>query len=139
MELIFNLSNLFIMPFWLLVILLPHWRWTQRIFNTLLPVVALALLYAVLLLTQIGADAAALLNPSLSGIAALLGTPSGAAVGWVHYLAFDLFVGRWIYLDSREKQLSTWWVSPALFFVLVTGPLGLLLYLAGRAIALRRP
>lgn len=133
METLFNLSNLFIMPFWLMMILLPHWRWTQRIMATLWPIVPLAAVYAVLLLTQMGGDAAeSLMNPTINGIAALLGTPAGAAVGWIHFLAFDLFVGRWAYLDSRQRQLSAWFVSPTLFFVLMAGPLGLLLYLAVR-------
>jgi hypothetical protein len=136
MELLFNVSNLFIMPFWLLMIFLPHWRWTQRIMRSLWPVAALAAVYAALLLPQAGSAANSLLNPTLAGIAGLLGTPGGAAAGWVHFLAFDLFVGRWAYLDSRQRRLSAWLVSPALFFTLMAGPLGLLLYLLAR---LRRP
>lgn len=136
MELLFNVSNLFIMPFWLLMIFLPYWRWTRRIMGSLWPVAALAAVYAVLLLSQVGSAAGSLLNPTLAGIAALLGTPGGAAAGWVHFLAFDLFVGRWAYLDSRQRSLSAWLVSPALFLTLMAGPLGLLLYLLVR---LRRP
>ena len=81
--------------------------------------------------------AGSLLNPTLDGIAGLLGTPAGAAVGWVHFLAFDLFVGRWAYLDSRERGISAWLVSPTLFFVFMAGPLGLLLYLAVRWLSQR--
>ena len=87
------------------------------------------MVYTVLLLSQIGGTAGSLLNPSLAGIASLLGTPAGATTGWVHFLAFDLFVGRWAYLDSRARGISAWQVSPALFFILMAGPLGLLLYL----------
>ena len=137
METIFTLSNLFVLPFWALMIFLPHWRWTQRIMRTLWPVVALAGVYTVLLLTQISGVAGSLLNPTLDGIAGLLGTPAGAAVGWVHFLAFDLFVGRWAYLDSRERGISAWLVSPTLFFVFMAGPLGLLLYLAVRWLSQR--
>ena len=38
-------------------------------------------------------------------------SPAGVAVGWIHFLAFDLFVGRWEYLDSREKSISAWLAS----------------------------
>ena len=138
METIFTLSNLFVLPFWALMIFLPHWRWTQRIMRTLWPVVVLAGVYTVLLLTQIGGVAGSLLNPTLDGIAGLLGTSAGAAVGWVHFLAFDLFVGRWAYLDSRERGISAWLVSPTLFFVFMAGPLGLLLYLAVRWLSQRQ-
>ena len=129
METLFNLSNLWIMPFWLLMIVLPYWQWTRRIMAGLWPILVLAVVYAYLLLSQVGAETGSLLNPTLAGIAALLGTPGGAAAGWVHFLAFDLFVGRWAYLDSRERQISAWLVSPTLFFILMTGPLGLVLYL----------
>ena len=138
LETIFTLANLFIIPFWALMILLPHWRWTQRIMQTLWPVVVLAVLYTLLLLSQIGGAAGSLLNPTLYGITSLLGTPAGAAAGWVHFLAFDLFVCRWAYLDSCERNISAWLVSPTLFFVLMAGPLGLLLYLAVRWVWQRR-
>ncbi|MEX1368657.1 MAG: abscisic acid-deficient protein Aba4 family protein [Nannocystaceae bacterium] len=58
-------------------------------------------------------------------------------MAWVHFLAFDLFVGRWVLLDARERGLSSWLVSPTLVTVLMFGPLGLLLYLGLRAT--RRP
>lgn len=138
METFFSLSNLFVIPFWLLMILLPGWRWTQRIMRSIWPVVVLATVYAVLLVTQIGAAAGSLLNPTLDGVASLLGSPAGAAVAWIHFLAFDLFVGRWAYLDSRERGLNAWLVSPTLLFVFLAGPLGLLLYLAVRGLAERR-
>jgi hypothetical protein len=132
MEILFNLSNLFILPFWLMMIFLPHWHWTQRVMATLWPIAILAFMYAGLLLTQFSGVSGSLLNLTLDSIAGMLGTPAGAAVGWVHFLAFDLFVGRWAYLDSRERGLSAWLASPALVFILMAGPLGLLLYLLVR-------
>jgi len=53
----------------------------------------------------------------------------------VHFLAFDLFVGRWIYLDSRRRQVSPWLMAPLLFLTLMLGPAGLLLYLAVRPVS----
>ena len=132
METIFSLSNLLVMPFWLLMIALPHWRWTRTIMQSPLVSAAPALLYAALVLPQIGSLLLALANPTLPGIAALLGTPAGATIGWAHFLAFDLFVGRWAYLDSRERAISAWLMAPVLFFVLMFGPIGFLLYLALR-------
>jgi Domain of unknown function (DUF4281) len=133
METIFSLSNVLVMPFWLLMIVLPHWRWTHRIMRSPFVSVAPALLYAALVLPQVGGLLLALARPTLGGVAALLGTPAGAAIGWAHFLAFDLFVGRWAYLDSRERAISAWLMAPVLFFVLMLGPIGFLLYLAVRA------
>ena len=131
---LFNLSSLLVMPFWFLMIFLPHWRWTKRIAGSLWIVVPAALLYTVLILPSLPTVFPLLLNTTLAGIAALLGTPQGATIGWVHFLAFDLFVGRWAYLDSRARGISAWLASPTLFFILMVGPLGLLLYLALRAL-----
>lgn len=138
-ETIFTLANLLALPFWALMIVLPHWRWTRRIMASLWPVSILALIYAGLLIAQVaapgGADLlAGLANPSAAAIAALLGSPAGATLGWVHFLAFDLFVGRWAYLDSRERGLPAWLASPALFFILMAGPLGFLLYRLAQAL-----
>lgn len=132
METLFSLANLYVVPFWLLMILLPHWGWTKRILNSLWIVIPLAATYALMVIPGLPLLLGSLANPTLSSIAALLGTPEGATIGWIHFLAFDLFAGRWVYLDSREKNISAWLVSPILFFVFMLGPLGLLLYLLAR-------
>lgn len=135
---LFQLSNLLVMPFWFLMILLPFWGWTKRIIGSPWIVAPAALLYATLVLPQAGGLLGELANPQLAQIAALLGTPAGATIGWVHFLAFDLFVGRWVYLDSRERHLTAWLVSPILLMVLMFGPMGLLLYLLVRFVLLRQ-
>jgi Domain of unknown function (DUF4281) len=137
-ETIFNGANLFVMIFWFLMIFLPFWGWTQRIMRSLWTVVPMALVYALLVLPNALTLLAELANPSVTNIAALLGTPAGATIGWIHFLAFDLFVGRWAYLDSRQRGINGFLVSPTLFFVFMFGPLGLLLYLLVRAVASRR-
>jgi hypothetical protein len=95
------------------------------------------LIYVALVLPQLATILPAVVSPSLPDIAALLGTPAGATIAWVHFLAFDLLVGRWAYLDARARGLSVWVTSPVLFTILMLGPLGLLLYLIARAL-LRR-
>lgn len=137
METIFQLSNLLVVPFWLLIILLPQWRQTQRIAASPFIVAPAALLYAALVLPALGSLLPLLANPQLDSIAALLGTPAGATIAWAHFLAFDLFAGRWAYLDSRQRGLSAWLVSPVLFLIFMVGPLGLLAYLLARTL-LRR-
>jgi hypothetical protein len=133
-ETIFSLSNLLVMPFWLLMIALPHWRWTRRLVASPLICAGPAALYLVLALPRLGELLAAVASPTLEGIAAALGTPALATLAWAHFLAFDLFVGRWAYLDSRERGISAWLMAPVLFFTLMLGPIGFLLYLGVRAL-----
>lgn len=135
---IFALSSLLVMPFWFLMIALPHWRWSKRIIGSPWIAGPAALLYAVLVLPQLAAALPLLMNPTLDGIAGLLGSPAGATIGWVHFLAFDLFVGRWVYLDSRSRGITAWLVSPVLLVVLMFGPLGFLVYMAVRTMLASR-
>ena len=137
MELLFTAANLVPLPFWLLMILLPHWRVTRRVMQSPWVVAPIAWLYVILVLPGMAGLIDLLAAPSLDTIAAALSTPRGALMAWVHLLAFDLFAGRWAYLDSRERQVTAWLASLALLFIYMLGPLGLLLYL-GLRVAYRR-
>jgi hypothetical protein len=135
MEIIFQLVNVAVLPFWLLMILAPCWRWTVRIMGSLVVPVLFAGLYAVLVVPALPDVLPMLLRPDLARIGELLGRPEGTVVGWIHFLTFDLFVGRWEYLDARQRGLSHWLLAPALFLTLMFGPLGLLTYLLLRWLA----
>lgn len=137
MEAIFSLSGLLVMPFWALMIFLPHWRWTLRLVRSPLVVLPPALLYAALALPRLTEVFPAVSSPTMAGIAALLGTPAGATIAWAHFLSFDLFVGRWIYLDGRERGISALLMAPMLFLTLMLGPLGFLLYVVLRGVTVR--
>lgn len=137
MELLFAAVNLAVMPFWFLVIFLPGWGVTRRAASSYGVLLPLPIAYAVLLVPKLPDVVPVLLSPTLEAIASALGTPEGALLGWVHFLAFDLFVGRWVYLDSRERRVPWWVSSPILLLSLMFGPLGLLTYLLVRS--LHRP
>lgn len=132
METIFELSNLLVLPFWVLMIFLPRWRWTERVIRSPWVVAGPAVLYALLMLLLLPEHAPVLLRPELNRIAGLLGSQAGATISWAHFLAFDLFVGRWLYLDGRRRGVSAWLTSPFLFLTLLVGPVGLLLHLCLR-------
>lgn len=128
----FDLSNLVVLPFWVLMVLLPTWTLTRRIIASPWIVAPPAVIYLVTLLPVAGLVLPAVFNPRPAEIAMLLGTPTGTALAWAHFVAFDLFVGRWIYLDARTRGYSAWWVSPVLVMTLLIGPVGLLVYLVTR-------
>ncbi len=94
---LFTAANLFVLPFWALMIILPNWDWTRRILSSYLPFVVLDLVYGFLFLSSVNAETAqALANPQLADIARFFSQEQAAATGWVHFLLMDLFVGRWI-------------------------------------------
>ena len=121
---LFNLANLFILPFWALMILFPNWSITKKIMESLLPFVALAGLYIYLISGAITPESAqALSNPQLADIAHFFTGERVVATGWVHFLVMDLFVGRWIYWQGQQTGV---WTVHSLVLCLFAGPIGLL-------------
>lgn len=131
-ETLFALSNLAVLPFWLLMILLPHWSVTKRIIASPLIALPTAFLYSALVLPQALSLIGLLTTPSLSSITQLLSTPEAALIAWAHFVTFDLLVGRWEYLESRERNYSALWMAPVLFLTLMLGPLGFVAFLMVR-------
>jgi Domain of unknown function (DUF4281) len=87
----------------------------------------------VLALLYIWALATAPKNPdggfgSLAQVKALFTQDRAILAGWVHYLAFDLFIGCWEVMDARERGINHLFVIPCLFLTFMFGPVGLLLY-----------
>ncbi|MGB6228819.1 MAG: ABA4-like family protein [Litorimonas sp.] len=131
---ILNAMHLSILPGWLLLIVAPRWRWTDRIVQSGLYPVGLGLLYTGLLISAIvlRGDGGSVDMSTVEGIATLFGHPLGILTGWAHYLVFDLFVGMWEARDARRRKMAHWKLVPCLVLTLLAGPLGLLLYFALR-------
>lgn len=121
---LFNIANLFVLPFWLLMIFLPKWKITQRVMQSYIPFVPLAGLYLYLFISSITPEnAQALSNPQLADIARFFADETAAATGWIHFLVMDLFVGRYIFLAGVKNSMLTF---HSLSLCLFAGPLGLL-------------
>jgi uncharacterized membrane protein (DUF485 family) len=135
MSLAFSISNFVVLPFWALMILAPRARLTTRVMSSPWVVVPPIFLYAWAILPALPQVLPVVAQPELDSVAALLGAPLGALAGWAHFLAFDMFVARFIVLDARERELPWYVLSPILLTTLLLGPLGLLSYLIVRAIA----
>lgn len=139
----FESANLLVLPCWLLLIVFPRASWTRRIFGhpRFGPPHLFALLYVLAVIPAVLGDPDALgvlMRPTLAGVQGLLGSPGGAAAGWIHYLCFDLFVGTVIWRSALRREQSFRWVSPVLVLVLMVGPLGWLAYEAASWIAIGR-
>lgn len=128
MAAVFAGSFLLVAPFWGLMILAPAWSVTERVVASPLVGVPAAVLYLILLLPQFGPVVSGVLSPSLAGMQSLLATGAGTTLAWVHFLAFDLLVGRWIYRDGRRRGIPWAVVAPLLVLTLLLGPVGFLGY-----------
>ena len=70
---------------------------------------------------------------TLDNVALLFQTRELLLAGWIHYLAFDLFIGAWIARAAQAAQLPFWLVVPCMALTFLFGPAGLLAFLALRA------
>ena len=121
-------------PFWALMILVPGWSVTRRIAGSPLMVVPSLVVYFIAVAPVLADLAPEMVNPTLTGVLALLSTKAGTIAVWAHLIAFDLFVGRWMYLDSRERGLHPLLMAPVLVLTILLSPFGLALYLILRAV-----
>jgi hypothetical protein len=125
-------------PFWALMILAPGWRWTARIAGSPLIVLPVLAVYFAAVLPILPEFAGEMVNPDLAGVRALLDSDAGTATVWAHLIAFDLFIGRWMYLDSRERGVHPLIMAPILVLTIPLSPFGLTIYLLTRTVARRQ-
>lgn len=136
---LFDIANLIALLGWIALAFAPLARdWLVLVARVI--GVALALTYAGLLIGSIvgGGMSEGGGFTSLAGVTALFARPEAVLVGWVHYLAFDLWVGAWAVEDAGKRGVPHWAMVPVLFLTLMAGPIGLLVYLAARAGLSRR-
>jgi hypothetical protein len=136
-NLLWKIANLSTLPVWVAMIVAPRAAPTRWLVEHLVPLyAALGVSYTASLLTSAATSRTAPDFSSPEKVSALLQNPDAMLAGWIHYLAFDLFVGRWIWETANEEErparlalLFTWWA----------GPMGLALFLARNRLPVRLP
>jgi hypothetical protein len=132
--LLFQLSFVLAAPFWALMILAPTWRWTQRVIAS--PLIILpSLVVCIVLYAQVLPDLWPVVsNPTLDGLQQLVASPEALAGLWAQIIAWDLLVGRWIYLDSRQRAIWPLLMAPVLVLAILLSPFAYPLYLLARIV-----
>lgn len=125
-ETIFSICNTAVLPGWLLLAILPRWKWTARLITSVIIPALLGLVYLYLVITQFGKTEGGF--GSLSQVQQLFQNPAMLIAGWIHYLAFDLFIGSWEVRDAQRLGLNHLLVIPCLALTFLFGPIGLVLY-----------
>ncbi len=129
LELIFAAANAIVLPAWVLLLAAPGWRWTRRVAAVVTPSL-LSMVYVYFFLLQFRVLGGSF--TTLAQVSRLFSVPTVVLAGWIHYLAFDLFVGSWMARDGLERQIPRLVMIPCLLLTLMLGPLGLLVYRAIR-------
>ena len=125
-EQVFSAANLIAIIGWIMLAVAPRWKYTGKIvLSGALPIL-LAIAYLILIVIFFGQGDGDF--GTLPGVMKLFTNEWTVVAAWIHYLAFDLFVGIWEVKDSQKRGISHWFVVPCLFLTLMLGPIGLLLY-----------
>ncbi len=121
---------------WLILLVLPRrWPLLLALPRFVIPF-GLSLLYAGLAMTHFSTiDGGG--YGSLADVKTLLSKDEMLLAGWVHYLAFDLFIGGWIAVNADRIGISRLGQAPILIATFMLGPVGLAIFLGMRVVYLR--
>lgn len=125
-EQIFSIANTLALLSWIILIVAPRWKWTQKIILSGVIPLLLSVAYLGLIVLFFGSAEGGF--GSLAEVMKLFTNEWAALGGWIHYLAFDLFVGIWEVKDSQKRGISHLIVIPCLIFTFLLGPIGFLMY-----------
>jgi len=131
-EQLFSVANTVALVAWLALILFQRHRWATNVV-VVAAVSMFAATYVPLIAARFFGSSGGF--SSLAGVATLFADPWLMVAGWLHYLAFDLLVGRWEAQDAASRGLSPWLVAPCLLMTFMFGPAGWLLYMSIRRVS----
>jgi hypothetical protein len=127
-ESLFEFANLFAVAGWICMIagIVTSRPWLRdRLAGVYWPMM-IAVGYALAIIAGWGESEGGF--ASLTGVRQLFANDWALLAGWMHYLAFDLFVGVWIAAETERAGLSRLVLIPVLPLAFVFGPLGFLLF-----------
>jgi ABA4-like protein len=132
---IFSVANQTALVGWVILIFLPR-RWPPLFWlpQFIIPGL-LALGYATLALVYFASGDGGF--GSITDVRSLFEKDEILLAGWIHYLAFDLFVGAWIARRSDEAGIPRLIQAVFLGFTFMFGPAGFLLFLITRGLMAR--
>lgn len=125
-EQIFSIANIVAVAGWLSILVLPRWKFTRHIVLSGTIPLLLAVAYLALIVLFFGRSEGGF--DSLANVMKLFTNEWAVLAGWIHYLAFDLFVGSWEVSDAQRRGISHFLVIPCLVLTFFLGPIGFLLY-----------
>ena len=127
-KIIFNIYNTGILIFWLLLLVFPKSKLTQKM--TDFPWIPLVIAFGYIYFLGTSDSIFSVDFSTLSGLTEMFqnSNPRGVAAGWLHYLAFDFWVGCWILRDSQKKGVKHAFIIFPMFFTFMLGPVGVIIY-----------
>lgn len=131
-ENIYLWTNFGILPFWLMLIIIPNSKITQILINSIILPLILSATYVYIIYQAILVDEPIFeifkLYLNLDNLYTVFATESFLLIFWIHFLALNLFLGSWMSRDGVKYNIPRRLVFFPLALVYFTGPLGLVVY-----------
>ena len=125
-------ANFGLLPFWLMLIIIPNSKVTQIFINSVILPLILSTAYVYVIYQSVLLDEPIFdifkLYLSLDNLYTVFATESFLLVFWLHFLTLNLFLGSWVSRDGVKHNISRSLVFFPLTLIYFTGPLGLVLY-----------
>ena len=132
LENIYIWTNFGVLPFWLLLIIVPNSKATQFFVNSIIIPLILATAYVYVLYLALLLDEPIFdifkLYLSLDNLYTIFATENFLLIFWLHFLALNLFLGSWVSRDGVKYNITRSLLFIPLILIYFTGPLGLVLY-----------
>ena len=130
-ENIYLIANWSVVPFWLLLIILPNHSVTNFFVQSIIAPLLLASAYGFvaydIFLKENILDSFELYR-GLEDLYSMFSSEAFLLIFWLHFLAISLFLGAWISRDSQRYMVPRFFVIISLILTYFTGPVGLLIY-----------
>ena len=125
---LFDVCNLIILLVWGLVLFFPRQKISENLISYPWVPLGISFFYSYFIVVSGGLVEADF--SSLEGIVSLFKntTPESAAAGWLHYLAFDFWVGTCIIRHSRKNEIAHLAIILPLLCTFMLGPVGIMIY-----------
>jgi hypothetical protein len=130
-ENIYLIANWGVIPFWLLLIILPNHGVTNFFAQSIIAPLLLASAYGFVaynIFLEGNIFNSFELYSGLNGLISIFADDAFLLIFWLHFLAISLFLGSWISKDSQRYMVPRFFVMTSLILTYFTGPIGLLIY-----------
>ena len=132
LENIYLWTNFGVLPFWLMIIIIPNSKLTQFFVNSIIVPLILSVAYVFIFYQTILLDESIFdifnLYLGLDNLYTVFATENFLLIFWLHFIALNLFLGSWVSRDSVKYNISRNVALIPLILIYFTGPLGLVLY-----------
>jgi len=129
---LFSFSSQLAMFGWVVLIFFPRKLQLLNMLPKYIIPSLLSLTYAVLILLYFFNTPGGF--STFQAVKILFQTDSLLLAGWLHFLAFDLFIGAWIANKADSLGMSRLFQVPILFATFMLGPLGFIIFIGIRAL-----